>query len=395
MITRQIMQHPITGIIQFPIEEPKYWIPLKDKVNPRRAGLQLDAGTHARNSVATYEDPDNSAQVTDATTNIPRFESVGGHRAILLEPAGTNNLLYARDLTQGDWAETNVTTALDQVGETGAANSASSLLATAANGTVLQTLVLADTDYAYSVSIKRITGTGNIEVTDDNEGTWTDIKANLSTTAWYRHTITRSQANPVCGIRIVTDTEKIAVDYNQLEAGKVGSSRILTTTGAATRATESGYPRWTLPTGLFDAQGACSVWVRFGYDWDDVLAGSEPAVVSCRDHNWTVLYLNDTGGGQVRSFDGTNIPDIQLATTPANTWYKFVVRWSSTTLKMRVGVDIGAGIVWGTERPFDGSYTLGTHLRLGWGLLGRMWMRELMFWDRVLSDGEINTTESP
>ncbi len=361
----------------------------------------LAGNTHVRNSAATYVDPADGL-VKSATTNIPRFESVGGHRAILLEPVGTNNLLYARNLTQGEWAETNCTTAKDQVGEDGVANSASSLLATAGNATVLQTLTLADTDYAYSVSIKRITGTGNIEVTDDNGGTWTDIKASLSTTAWYRHTITRSQANPVCGIRIVTDADKIAVDYNQLEAGKVGSSRILTTTGAATRATESGYPLWTLPVGLFDAQGTCSVWVRFGWGETDMpqdTTTTNSGIIVTRDNASSLVFVEQDSdfviNASFSSFDGTTWA-MREYNFIANTWYKLIVKWSSTTLKMQVGVDTGAGVVWGAEETFDGAYDItGNLFRLAYGLFGPMWMRDLRLYDRVLFDSQINSLGSP
>ena len=379
-------------IINGRVPSPSGDVAINGRIIEREKIIELLGHTHVRNSNATYVHP-TTGLITSVATNIPRFESVGGLRAILLEPGETNNLLYARDLTQADWVKTNCTPLLDQIGETGIANSASSLLATAGNATCLQTLVLGAADYAYSVSIKRITGTGNIEVTDDNGGTWTDIKSSLSTTAWYRHTITQSQANPICGIRIVTNTDKIAVDYNQLEAAKIGSSRILTTTAAASRATELGYPLWTLPTGLFDAQGTCSVWVRFGYNDTDGNVGS--GIVVARDNKLSLMYTDHDG--DLITYDGT-LTAPKSSTITINTWYKYVLKWGydvGGNEKFRVGVDTGTGIAWGTEANFDGSYTLGTNLRLAYGLFGPMWMRDLRLYDRILTDAEINSLGSP
>jgi len=369
-----------------------FWLPLETDILPSFGRLVLGPGTHTRGSSASYVDA-STGLIKTALTDIPRFEHVGGHRAILIEPGATNNLLHARDLTDAVWVETNCTAAKDQVGEDGVINSASSFLATAANATVLQTLVLANADYAYSVSIKRITGTGNIEVTDDNGGTWTDIKAYLSTTAWYRHTITRGQANPICGIRIAIDTDKIAVDYNQLEAGKVGTSRIATSGATATRATESDRPYWTDPSGLFSAKGTVVVWVRFGYAHSDHGDGAY-GLVSVSPSAQSLLGDRKAGGvPKIRSYDGTTAADRTLYFA-ANTWYKLAVKWGYSG-KYRTGRDTGSGIGWGAEANFDGAFAADGHIRLGYGLFGPLWFRDLRFYNRVLSDTEINALGSP
>ena len=374
---------------------PKIWIPLTQNID-MVLGAQR-AGTHVRNSNITRTNP-NTGLIETLGNNIPVFENVGGLDALRDEPGATNNLAHCRDLTQADYVKTNATPLLDQIGEAGVANSASSLLATAGNATCLQTLVLGATDYAYSVSIKRITGTGNIEVTDDNGGTWTDIKASLSTDAWYRHIITRSQANPICGIRIVTNTDKIAVDYGQLEAGKIGTSRILTAAGAVSRATESGYPLWSLPLGLFDAEGTASVWVRFGYAYTDAPQDGIPkGIIAVWDNATSLLhhYRHVAGFGRFATHDGPTEGVTGNLNWAANTWYKAVIKWSASAGKMRVGYDSGAGIVFGAEVNFDGSYSLGASLRLAYGLFGPIWLRDLRLYDRVLSDSGINLIGSP
>lgn len=366
------------------------WIPLENDIVPVIGRDVLGVGSHVRNSTISRTNPWSGLTETLAN-NIPVFEFVGGYRALRIEPVGTNNLLHCRDLTQASYVKVNATPLLDQTGETGIANSASSLLATAGNATCLQTLVLGATDYAYSISIKRITGVGNIEVTDDNGGNWTNISGSLSPTTWYRHTITRNQANPICGIRIVTNADKIAVDYNQLEAGKIGTSRILTAAGAVSRATESGYPLWSVPLGLFDAEGTVSIWVRFGYDKQTLPAHS--GIVALRDGAVSLLYAS-SAIGEISTRDGTATASSALIYV-ADTWYKFVIKWSASAGKMRAGYDSGAGIVFGTEVNFDGSYTLDASLRLAFGLFGPMWLRDLRLYDRVLGNPKINALGSP
>jgi len=56
----------------------------------------------------------------------------------------------------------------------GITNSASRLTATAGNGTILQSInTLTSDTHIYSVWLKRISGTGSIDLTDDNGVNWT------------------------------------------------------------------------------------------------------------------------------------------------------------------------------------------------------------------------------
>lgn len=173
----------------------------------------------------------------------PRFThdpANGNARLGLLEEmaAATNVALWARDLTQdggSPWTLSNTTAAKDATGLDGNANSASTLTATGANGTCLQTVTQGSAENTYSVWVKRKTGTGDIDITDNNGTNWTTLTG-LSSSSWTRHNITRTQANPVFGIRIVTSGDEVEVDVNQLEAGDKPSSEIPTTAASATRA---------------------------------------------------------------------------------------------------------------------------------------------------------------
>ncbi len=164
----------------------------------------------------------------------------------LVEPQATNLALYASDFTQaGAWTLSNVTAALTSTGPDGAASSASRVTATAGNGTALQAITSGNAARITSVFLKRITGTGNIDVTQDNGGTWA---TQTPTTAWQRFSIASvTSTNPTVGIRIVTSGDAVDVAWFDHELGSVATSPIPTFAATVTRAAD----RWNAPITAF------------------------------------------------------------------------------------------------------------------------------------------------
>lgn len=147
-----------------------------------------------------------------------------------LEESRTNVVLWNRDMTNAVWTKTNCTAAKDQTSFDGTANAASSLTATAGNATCLQAITLASSARFQSVLVKRITGSGTIQMTMDNGTTWTAITV---TSSWTRVSIpTQTLANPTVGFRIVTNGDAIAVDLVQNENTSVSPSSVMPTTSA-------------------------------------------------------------------------------------------------------------------------------------------------------------------
>jgi hypothetical protein len=168
--------------------------------------------------------------------------------------ARTNLALWCRDLTNAAWAKVTMTTALTATGIDDVANSATTITATGALSTILQTVVQASTADTVSFFVKRRTGTGTIEVTGDG-AVYTDITAalaaaNSTTGGWYRAVVSATLVNPVLGLRITTSGDAVDVDFAQLEAGTSASSPILTTTTAVARSADGilsiGIPQLSL-----------------------------------------------------------------------------------------------------------------------------------------------------
>lgn len=204
----------------------------------------LGGETFTGNNIRTYFDVNGLLQT--AGTNVKRDgHYIAGTKTLLMELPRTNVVIQNRDLTNVAWTKTSCTAAKDQIGLDGAANSASSLLATGANATCLQAIVLGSSARYQSAYLKRITGVGNIDMTMDNGVTWTTVAL---TGAFTKLVIpTQTLANPTVGFRIVTSGDKIAVDFVQNENGVNDSSPIATAAASVARTSDLFSSTFILP----------------------------------------------------------------------------------------------------------------------------------------------------
>lgn len=171
-------------------------------------------------------------------SNVPRITNKG----LLVEEARTNDALWSRDLTNVAWVKVGMGTALNAVGIDGAANSATTLTGTGtassctASCTALQTIILGSTADTYSVWLKRVTGSGTVNITINNLVGAT--ACTLTTTSFTRCSVTATLANPVVGIQLTVLNDVVVADFNQMEPGSFVTSPILTTSAAVTRAAD-------------------------------------------------------------------------------------------------------------------------------------------------------------
>lgn len=133
-----------------------------------------------------------------------------GFRTILIEEgAVTFASRYGDDLTNAAWTASNVTAVLNATSSMG--EPASTLTATATNGTIIQAVTSASTSHTFQARVRRKTGTGIISITADNGATWTDVTSQLNSTTYSRVYVHYSGTNPNIGFRIGTSGDEIEV----------------------------------------------------------------------------------------------------------------------------------------------------------------------------------------
>jgi hypothetical protein len=171
-------------------------------------------------------------------SGIPRldyFASGGtvGCPALLIEPSAQNLALQSRDLSQAVWVKTNVTATKNAVGADGSVSGATTLTATAASGTVLQAIINISQSRVFSAYVRRVSGTGAIQMTTNGGTNWTTV----SISSIYTQVACAAQTvlNGSVGFRMAVSGDVIEVDYTQGEVGPIATSAIPTTTGSVTR----------------------------------------------------------------------------------------------------------------------------------------------------------------
>ncbi|RWQ12323.1 hypothetical protein [Mesorhizobium sp.] len=180
------------------------------------------------------------------------WDANGNPLGILSEVSRNNIALWASNFTNAAWVKTNVTAAKTAIGADGVANSGSTLTATANGGTVLQSITSGSAARLTYAFVRRRTGIGTVEMTQDNGATWTAI----ALTSAYALVSIPSQtiANPIVGFRFGTSGDAIDVWCFQHSISPVISSPIETFSVFATRGSDNISLATTLfpvsPTGM-------------------------------------------------------------------------------------------------------------------------------------------------
>lgn len=132
------------------------------------------------------------------------------------EAGATNRVIQSEDFSQSVWVKSSVSVASGGSGP-GTGMTVKRLTASAANGTAIQDLgSISSAAKVFSIWLKRITGTGNIDLTMNGGSSWTTVAV---TTSWARYQITATLANPDVGIRIVSSGDAVEATGAQLEDG--------------------------------------------------------------------------------------------------------------------------------------------------------------------------------
>jgi len=286
----------------------------------------------SRAAVATFVGQNGLLQT--AFAGVPRvpFDPVSGScLGLMIEEQRINEALYCRDASNAAWTKTNITAAKDQTGIDGSATSASSLLATATNGTCTQAITSSSNTRTFSVYVKRLVGTGIVYMTLDNS-TFTDVTSQITGAGPNGYArISVSQAaltNPTIGFKLAVNADKIAVDYVQEEVGAFATSAVLTTAATFTRVAEtstmllSAVPGWNANAGTIVLKGIApptSAVAGVAFQIDD---GTENNRLTIRRNASGVAYATVVSGS-------VTIADMSLGAWAAGTLASVALSWKA------------------------------------------------------------------
>jgi len=319
----------------------------------------------------------------------PCFEAEG----LSINGEGVNLLDYSEDFSE--WTASNVTPVANLTGPDGETNSAYTLTATDANGTLKYTVSspLGGTADTFAIWMKRVTGTGNIDLTDDDGSTWT---TKTLTTSWQRFSVSGTETNPVVGIRIVTDTDAIGIFGADLREAPYIDSYIPTDGSPAWRTTEAGNAsddtgyRWTMGSAvkaaLSDAVGGATSEGTFIFDliplFDEADVSAAGGILSVTNSDAGILKMN--GAGNMYSSDATNSVTESPTVLANGSELVYSIRWSKSSNALSVSNNDGD---WEhSSDSYDGSFPLGNELWLAYGNEYPFHIKNVYIYDEYQAD---------
>lgn len=167
----------------------------------------------------------------DPRVTFTRASTARYYDGVTVAKAEENLLLRSQDYS-ATWTVTNLTPVTGKTAPDGT-STATEFTAGAANATLTQSVTAIAADYTFSVWLRRVTGTGNIDISAHSGGTW--VTQSISGT-WARYTVTQAltAGARTPGIRVVTSGDVIEVWGAQFELRSAVTDYTATTTAPIT-----------------------------------------------------------------------------------------------------------------------------------------------------------------
>ena len=346
------------------------WATFSDPSNPLALLKGTGSLSFTRATTATYIHP-TTGLITSAASGQLRIESNGA----LIEGARTNIALQSEVLGT-TWAASSVTIANDDAVAPDGASTAERLTASGANGTLLQSVTGTAAAYTFSIYLKRLTGTGNVDVRADNT-TWSTCTINAST--WTRCPVTATLADNTYapGVRIVTSGDAVYAFGGQMEAGASASSYITTTIAAVTRNVDllsfskSGNVSDTAGT-IVASVGSTNGTGATSYTGIIMNSATQPLSI----YQITKLY----------SYDGTTELTTEMG-LEQGVHRDVGLKWSGTSRYFGAKGALSAALAFDGNMGFENTLYIGVEGDGQFALNGHI--KNLRIWNRALGDAEM------
>lgn len=342
--------------------------------------------TFTRASTATYFDK--LGVLRTAANNEPRFDydpATLEAKGLLIEESRQNLALWNRDLTNAVWVKTGCSVLKNQIGLDGAVE-ASAITATANNATILQSITSTSAARITSAYIKRVSGVGTIQMTQNNGTTWTDITSSVGGN-WSRVEIPSSTlANPIIGFRIVSNADAIAVDFVQHELGSFSTSAIATTSSAVTRQADNAIMTGTDFSSWYNQQeGTIEIDVVSSY-----APPSNRVLLSIDGGTADKFWLQQSAGNKAY-FQLFTSGVVQTAIEINNVWKNNInQKFAVSYLQDNISVTSNASVV---QTDLTASIPVVTQLRMNASsssaVVGVTWFKKITYYAKKIQDYQL------
>jgi hypothetical protein len=167
-----------------------------------------------------------NTEALDPRITFARASTARYYNGVTTAKAEENLLIRSQDYS-ATWTVTNLTPVTGKTAPD-ATSTATEFTASAANAVLTQGYTAIAGSYTFSVFLRRVTGSGDIQIAADN-GTWT---TKVITGTWARYDVTQTVAagSKTAGVRVVTSTDAIEVWGAQLEQRSAVTAYTPTTT---------------------------------------------------------------------------------------------------------------------------------------------------------------------
>lgn len=322
---------------------------------------------------------DSAGNIVSFGSGVARITDLG----LLVEEARTNSALRSEEFDNASWTKTNVTVSANSTTSPDTTTNADTLTASAGNGTVQQGVTTTAISWTFSVWLRRLTGTGNVQITMDGT-TW--VTQTISSGSWTRCSVTQTgvsgTSNP--GIRIVTSGDAVYAFGAQAEAGAFATSYIPTTTVAVARNADNIAMTGTAFSDWFTST-TCTFF-------------AEASLIATPPGAWIIFEANDgsTNNRYAIFFDGTLKATTRLRSggstyEPAATANSATVN-AVTKMAMAVAVNDAATCLNGGTVSTSGTVVLPVgvnRLSIGQSPIANAYIRKLVYIPSRLSNANL------
>lgn len=252
-------------------------------------------------------------------SNATRFSPTGQ-----LQYAPHNLLLQSQDYS-ATWTVTSLTPATGKTAPNGT-STATEFTSTAANAVLTQGYTAVAGSYTFSVYLRRVTGTGDIQIAADN-GTWA---TKTITGTWARYDVTQTVAagSKTAGVRVVTNTDVIEVWGAQLAVGPNALDYTPTTTAVVYG------PRFDYDPTTLAAKGLLIEEQRTNSIRNNTMVGAVAGTPGTNPTNWAIATSIDGLTKEIVGVgvqNGVNYIDIRLYGTSGTLGSVTAVSFDSNT----------------------------------------------------------------